>query len=200
MKTISKLLILGLLAIGLGAGLNYQYKKGISVIERFDERSVSRVIDYIDRQEKGDFPLVISTKGGSVLNGNQIARALERATARGALSFCMVEKYAMSMGFTVLQYCYHRVVDYGAILMQHMPHDGDGYENIRFTTKEESIGYSFIVLLNLGDESKRMGISNTKYLQRYMYSKYYRLPSQMCKDNVIDAYINVKMEYVSCLK
>lgn len=194
-QILASILVVGFL---VGGAILLPGKKQVNpILTSFGFYDIIPVIAYIDKQDK-PFDLVISTYGGSVLNGNQIARALEKASARGALSTCIVKDYALSMGFTVLQYCDVRVLSYGAIIMQHLPHNGDGFENLKFETKESRIQYMFILILNAEDEAKRLGLTPVQFVKRYMYSKWYKHPRFMCADNIIDYYYNVKGDLLPC--
>lgn len=197
MSKIIKNLLIGLACFGYVVSCTKvptYFEKGSSsdTLQEISYKATESIVEYINDQE-GEFDFFIDSFGGSVLLGDRIAVALQKAQARGAKSTCYVVNQAYSMGFTILQSCTNRVLTYGATMMQHMPHTGNGFENMDFSamTQEQIKSYQFAMALSLRHALKRMDIGIEEYFRRYLFSKWYIQPTKMCEDNIIDSYITV---------
>lgn len=153
----------------------------------YDSSFISDLKDMARRQRilgKDYIHININSNGGYVMIGHNIVTYIEHLKYQGFTINCYVEK-AISMGFTILQYCSNRVAGERAILMQHMIHNGKGRENMEFDSIEDEVSINYLARLHGEDEAERLGISFKQYLKRYQYSKWYK-PKDACKDNVID--------------
>lgn len=107
--------------------------------------------------------LEISTDGGEVDAGFEIARAIEDSTVPVT---CVVDYKAYSMGFFILQSCQERVMTRRASLMAHEVREPVVSESTVFADRLQSMADGLKVL-NRGYAEHcvgRMGISMTEYL------------------------------------
>lgn len=139
----------------------------------------------------------INSFGGSVLAGHNIISKIKEIQGKGIKVNCYVN-VAGSMAFTILQYCDTRIASTESIMMQHMIHNGNGRENMKFDSTEDRVSITFFDKLHAEDTAKRMGITYRRYMQRYKYSKWYK-KYQGCLDNVVDYVYSPKThKWVSC--
>ena len=158
-------------------------------------RTVAKLRKY---RGKGAVTLKIDSFGGSVVFGHDIIEEIKYLQANGTIVTCIADQ-AMSMGFTILQYCDLRYAYPDALIMQHMPHNGNGFENMVFRTEESKVQYAFFVRLHGEDEARRLGIPYSIYIRRYMYSKWYK-GKEACRDRVIDGIIDYNGNIKRCSK
>jgi ATP-dependent Clp protease protease subunit len=84
-----------------------------------DSTSVPGAIAAIDAaQEAKAIVIEINTDGGSVSDGFQLARTIERSAVP---VYCVADMKALSMGFYLLQSCQKRYMTKRAVLMWHEP-------------------------------------------------------------------------------
>lgn len=139
----------------------------------------------------------IDSNGGSVIAGHNMITAIKLAKLQGNSVYCIVNK-ALSMAFTILQYCDVRIVNSESLLMQHQIHNGNGRENMTFDTNEEKVQIDFLDRLHGADEAKRMDIDHIEYEYRYRYGKWYK-GIEVCLDKAADIVIDLNTgKYISC--
>ena len=183
------------------------------IINPFDTPSISGAInnksatDVIKQLEyallkaklfkKESITININSFGGSVLAGHNIISKIKEIQGKDIKVNCYVN-VAGSMAFTILQYCDTRIASTESIMMQHMIHNGNGRENMKFDSTEDRVSITFFDKLHAEDTAKRMGITYRRYMQRYKYSKWYK-KYQGCLDNVVDYVYSPKThKWVSC--
>lgn len=84
-----------------------------------DSTSVPAAIAAIDSSQTAKAIVIeINTDGGSVSDGFQLARAIERSAVP---VYCVADMKALSMGFYLLQSCHKRFMTKRAVLMWHEP-------------------------------------------------------------------------------
>jgi len=77
--------------------------------------------------------LVITSEGGSVLDGLALCDHIAILRQGGAIIDCLIEGYALSFGAMVAQYCGHRMCGPSSILMIHgveWNHFGDNVDHV----------------------------------------------------------------------
>lgn len=83
-----------------------------------DSSSVSDTIQKLLQVEGNDVYLVLSTPGGSVVDGYHLVQTIDALYAKGVTVHCIAD-VAISMGFVIFQSCPVRYVRPASILMQH---------------------------------------------------------------------------------
>jgi ATP-dependent protease ClpP protease subunit len=162
-------------------------------------KSFIRGLEAAKEDAKADKKIYIKIEswGGGVIAGHSMITAIKKAQSQGYKLICHADR-AVSMAFTLLQYCDIRIGTDASIIMQHMTHDGNGRENMTFDTKEDSVQMAFFDRLHAIETSRRLGISFNTYLKRYKYSKWY-VGMEACLDGVLDfVYLIRSKKTVSC--
>lgn len=89
--------------------------------EDVSEQSVNQAIQYLEQanaEGAKTIVMLLNTPGGSVLDGWRLARAMEDSPAPVV---CVVDGWAASMGFYLLQSCDVRLMTKRSMLMAHEP-------------------------------------------------------------------------------
>ena len=69
----------------------------------------------------GPINLIINSPGGSVIAGNTVIQAINRAQAKGKAVNCMVTRFAASMAFLIFNECTNRYAMSTSLLLWHAP-------------------------------------------------------------------------------
>ena len=96
-----------------------------------NDKFVSSDIDFFTDVGTDPINIYLSSYGGDAFGGLKIIGAIARAKVKGIKIYGVVRGTAMSMAFILLQYCDHRVMGNGDILMAHGVKSGYMSSDIR---------------------------------------------------------------------
>ena len=140
---------------------NKDLSKGY-LIGDVDPISMQKAVDYVINTKNPK--LIINSNGGSVLAGQELIQQM-----RLKPTVCEVHK-AISMGYQIMSYCSKVIIYKDAIIMQHMAHNGNGRENMRFETKEDENKYKFFDNLGIVKMASNVGLTVKEFKDKVKFS------------------------------